>query len=194
MSKLFLSDTYTPTEIERNIFHELARPLNQNGHPFLYPTLATVANFAPQQRTLVLRKVHSRTKKLWFYTDVRSAKVEELAQEAQASLHFYHPRKKLQLRLNGPIEVLSEGPLWQEAFNKIPTKRYSDYGTKTAPGTILKEVPKSYTTDAELAEKNFSLLVFSTAELEALQLNGNRHFRIAFNYTQDSWESTWLQP
>jgi pyridoxine/pyridoxamine 5'-phosphate oxidase len=194
MKNVFFDSTYTPKEIERNIFHELARPLQQGGHPFQYPTLATVAKDHPQQRSLVLRKVHSRTKKLWFFTDARTAKVNELAANPQGALHFYHPKKKLQLRLQGALEIIAEGPLWQEAFNKVPPKRYADYASKQPPGKVLKEVPSTYPMEKDLAAKNFRLMIFSTQNLEALQLNGDHHFRIAFNYESEELQSNWLQP
>jgi general stress protein 26 len=194
MKNLFLDTTYSAKEIESHIFHEIAMPLQKSGHPFQYPTLATVAKNCPRQRSLVLRKVHTRSKKLWFFTDARTDKVEEISLNPQAALHFYHPRKKLQLRLEGTVDLIEEGPLWQEAFNKVPPKRYSDYASVQPPGKELDKVPDKYPMKDENAVKNFRLLVFRTQKLEALQLNGNHHFRISFTYHKEGWESSWLQP
>jgi len=195
MAQLFFSDEQSFKEIEVDLWHEMAKSLAKSSHPFRYPSLATQSEEGPQQRTVVLRSVKSTAKELWFYTDGRSAKVQELAQDERAAVHAFHPRKKLQLRFKGSVKVLKSGEKWQEAFDGIPKNRYFEYSTQKAPGTGLDEVPEAYPSQPEQAAQYFRLLIFKTDQLEALQLNANRHFRVLFSYSQKELrQAQWLQP
>ena len=80
---------------------ELQRGASKKGHPFRYFTLGTVGlERLPRLRTIVLRRI-SEDLTLTFYTDRRSKKLIHIKENNKVSLLFYHPKKLMQLKVEG---------------------------------------------------------------------------------------------
>jgi general stress protein 26 len=68
---------------------------------------------------------------LWFYTDIRSIKVEEVATERTVHLTFAHPGKESYLDVHGTSTVITDRALIKEKWSpvvkpislKVPTIR-----------------------------------------------------------------------
>lgn len=193
MADSFFDGSDNPKDIEKLLLHELQQALSINEHNFRYPTLLTSGIEYPTGRTVVLRQVDGINKKLYFYTDKRSDKVRQIKLNHKGGLHFYHHRKKLQLRLWGELSVIHSGALWEKHFQSIPISRYREYSTISVPGEKIEPPETEYPLEMDRAKKNFALLEFSVEKMEALQLNENHHFRIEFNYRGSAFSSTWLQ-
>lgn len=194
MSDLFFDATKEMEVIERDLWQELAKSLSKSSHPFRYPTLATFGKDYPQQRTLVLRKSIARQKLLHFYTDRKSDKIAELQEHRQVGLHFYHPRKKLQLRLNGLIAFADEAKR-KAAFEEIPQSRHFEYSAKPEPGTPISRPDFDYQFETEEASDRFQLLIFDCQQAELLQLNGQHHYRLELKYDDEkNYQAQWLMP
>ena len=74
------------------------------------PSVATLdANGLPNQRVMILRHVDWAARKLRFHTDARSTKTITLSERNAASVLFYLPAAKIQLRLNGTISMATTG-------------------------------------------------------------------------------------
>lgn len=181
-------------DIEKRLFSALEQALSHGAHDFRYPSLITHGFEYPQARTVVLRAVDKTHKKLYFYTDRRSDKVQQIKQSPKVGLHFYHREKKMQLRLGGELSVFYSGALWDKHFQSLPTSRYSEYSTILAPGENIENPEAPYAVQTDLARENFALLQFSVEKMEVLQLNGDHHYRIQFNYRGREFTSAWLQP
>jgi len=69
--------------------------------PFHWPVLGTTAKEGCSLRTVILRQVNAPDRILVCHTDARSAKVQEILNCSQASWIFYHPKKKIQVRISG---------------------------------------------------------------------------------------------
>ena len=78
---------------------ELLRSNADRRHPFLYFTLATFGRY-PEARTVVNRHVNAGLSVLLF-TDRRTSKVSQARESPRVTALFYHPKKKLQVRMNG---------------------------------------------------------------------------------------------
>ncbi len=105
-SRLIHIAGYSPANLEG-----LGRASVDRHHAWRTPVLATVGcDGSPNARTVVLRKVDTHQQTLCFYTDARSAKVNELKKEPKAVLAFWSGRLNWQLRVKVEISVATDGP------------------------------------------------------------------------------------
>lgn len=170
--------------------------------PLRTPVLGVSGNIgAPHLRTLVLREIEMATKKLYFFTDLRSAKIALLQQSPMASLLFYHPELKIQLVLYGSVTLHHHDALTVEFWQKIPVWGRQTYATLSAPGTVLENVgsglPEFWRDNMTLAETEyayaqFGVLVFQTTHWEALSLHRKGNLRVQFQEPQGT--GVWLVP
>ena len=73
--------------------------------PFHWPVLGTTAKEGCSLRTVILRQVNATDRILVCHTDARSAKVQEIINYSQPSWIFYHPEKKIQVRISGHANI-----------------------------------------------------------------------------------------
>ncbi len=164
---------------------ELIRSNADRRHPFRTLVLST-NNSYPGIRTVVKRKTESDLSTL-IYTDSRSPKVEEIRLDAKCSLLFYHPKKKLQLIINGVAEVLDKGDLY-EIHREIALLNPKDYSTRFAPGAKLSAQ------DYDFGNKDyFCLLNIRPVTIQLLELGKERHWRAEY-FATNQWQGTWLAP
>ncbi|GAK75754.1 pyridoxamine 5'-phosphate oxidase [Nonlabens ulvanivorans] len=178
-----------------NFFEELKAEfksaLSKRNHPFKYITLSTIdGDLKPQSRTVVLREIHDNLDCIIF-TDSRTDKVKQLNDNAQACLLAYHPKKLLQLKLNGKLYPIEDPIETKRLFQKVGEKAIKDYTTIKAPGTsILNPDHVDY---RERNENHFLALKFVPDQWEALKLKRPHHLRAIFDKDND-WKGQWLVP
>ena len=86
----------------QGIIGELKGGVTDPNHPFKFGTLATLGlGNLPRLRTIRIRDFDPQNMRLTFYTDSRSKKILHIKENNKVSLLFYHPKKLLQLRLEG---------------------------------------------------------------------------------------------
>ena len=108
------------------------------GHPFRFFQLATHGTY-PEVRTIVKRKSDDDFK-LSFFTDARSPKVEQIRQNDKVSAHFYDHQQKLQIRITGRAQLVSEGPVFDAFLAQVKlTEALQDYSSMQAPGQAVKD-------------------------------------------------------
>ena len=114
---MLFSQIENPTVIWQSIKHELHRGALDPKHPVRYVNLGTTGENFPQVRTVVLREV---TQELDFlvYTDFRSEKVKEIQACPKVALHFYHPKKMLQIRVEAMAEIHFQNDLSEQHWKK----------------------------------------------------------------------------
>ena len=186
---MLFSPSENPTVIWQSIKHELHRGALDPKHPFRYVNLGTTGENFPQVRTVVLREV---TQELDFlvYTDFRSEKVKEIQACPKVALHFYHPKKMLQIRVEAMAEIHFQNDLSEQHWEKIPDPRKPEYTGSLAPGTPVPHPDLGW----DLGEKSFfTVLKISSQRIEALQLSKDGHLRIQFEKAND-WKGQWLVP
>ena len=155
---------------------ELARASVDKKHPWHYPTLATLQNGVPEQRTLVLRVYHSKEEELILFTDFRSPKVAQIQASPTVSIHFYNPRKQWQVRVIAEAEIHNQNAFSQSFLSKIPPNARVDYRTFLKPGA-----DKTAKGPLASAEENFTALVLKIKTIDSLELSRDGHRRFAID-------------
>ncbi len=167
------------------------------------PMMATYDGRQCQLRTIVLRAVDKQRRQLLFFTDARSSKVEHLRQHPQTALTFWHPKKKVQLRVSGEAELISGDDQARKYWDHLSKEGRSSYATVEAPGTFSEkdtdglpgfwsqELDKSQT---DFAFDHFMLIRVTVHSIDALHLHPEGHQRAAFWWEKDKRKQTWLVP
>ena len=158
-------------------------------HPFRYFYFATFSEF-PEIRTLVNRKADHDCN-IWFYTDSRSPKTDQIKANSHVSALFYHPEIRLQLRLKGIAIILNEkDPVVTEALQSLSEEQSRDYRTFLAPG-------KQVSADENLLFTSnifFSVVHIIPKSLDILQLFRSGHQRGKFHRENGEWIKTKVIP
>ena len=186
------------------IWKMLQRGVARFNDPFHSPVLGTVDQGSSALRTVILRQFGLTERVLVCHTDSRANKVREMSNQADVCWLFYHPKKKVQLRISGPATLHTDDRFADEqwAATKIPSRL--NYCAVEPPGTCL-ELPSSGLPDfllnkvstlinTESGRKNFMVIAGQIKSLDWLQLSllGNRRAR--FDWTPAGLQATWLVP
>lgn len=184
---------------------ELERATLDRRHGFHVPTLATAAlDGAPCARSVVLRRVVGEFGEIVCHTDVRSAKVAEIAREPRVAWHFYAPELKLQLRIAAVAEFHATGPRADEGWARSALSSRRCYLAPRAPGAecdgpspnlpagMLDRRPTEEETIP--ARANFGVVVTRATAIDWLYLGSAGHQRARFTRAGDSWTGAWLEP
>ena len=186
---MLFSHSDSPSGIWQFIKHELHRGALDPKHPFRYVNLGTLGRESPQVRSVVLRVV---TQELDFviFTDYRSEKVREIQGSPMVALHFYHPKKMLQIRVEAKVEVHFQDELSERYWKGIPEARRAEYMGMLPPGKQISSPDLGW----DLGEESFfTVLKIDPQRVEALQLSRQGHLRIQFERSTD-WQGQWLAP
>ncbi|GMN09443.1 hypothetical protein MTsPCn9_01010 [Croceitalea sp. MTPC9] len=170
---------------------ELVNGYSKRGHPFRYFTLATNDETnTPQQRTVVLRKVNSELE-LLFYTDRRTSKIQHLLANNNVSALFYHPKKMLQLKIEGTAEIVNDIKIIASLWSGIPLKSRKDYTTQFAPGSLIQNPDEI---DYLNEENHFCIVRIIPKQIEYLRLKQPNHLRALFKKENARWKGNFLVP
>lgn len=168
---------------------------------FHHPTIATTGpDGAPRLRTMILRGVEPDIRRLRFHTDIRAAKVAEIAADPRVAVHVYDPGLKLQVRMTGTATISHADPVARTAWQNSQPMSQACYGTRPAPGTPIAaggdfELPASHSPELAAGEENFAVLRILVGAMETLYLAHGGHRRAVF-----AWEGAslvrkdWLAP
>lgn len=158
-------------------------------HPFRYPSLASIEDNSPTQRTVVLRDTTADFE-LVMYTDDRSDKINQFELNPKVSLLFYHPKKLLQVKVEGKVKMIRSGKEYESYWSKVQGKSQKDFMTKNPPGTPLDNPDQ---VDYKEDEHHFCLLKLVPEHLEFLQLKRPNHIRARFDKS-NGWKGQFLNP
>jgi pyridoxamine 5'-phosphate oxidase len=188
---------------------ELRRGADDRHHGFHVPTLCTVGqDGAPIARSVVLRRVLVDASEILCHTDVRSAKVAEIAREPRVCWHFYAPEHKLQLRVSALAEFHRDDARADEGWARSSLSSRRCYLAPRAPGAVCDgpspNLPAGILdrrpTDQEAApgRANFGVVVTRAYAIDWLFLASEGHQRARFERTDDpcgcSWSGRWVEP
>lgn len=189
---MLFSENELPTEIWKSLSHELHRGALDSKHPFRYVNLGTIGKTGPEIRTVVVRSI-SKNLEFFIFTDSRSEKVDELSVNPLASLHFYHPGKRVQIRMKAMTEIHHQDELSKAFWTKVQGESQKAYTSTMAPSTPISDPNEAFDWPEVMDDQFFTLLKFIPESIEALQLNGLRHLRILFT-EKENWKGQWLVP
>lgn len=190
-------------DLQRQVWNLLFRATIEHSSPMRTPALATKDDRGiPRVRTVVLRKSETEKRSLYYFTDIRSDKCRELEHQPQASALFWDPRRHIQLRCTGQIDIHHGDDEAAVFWHDISKHGRKAYATQQAPGTPLS----TYTTGlpdnwseldiaaTESYQDNFALLVHRIEGMDALHLERDGHQRAEFHWESNQWRSSWVVP
>ncbi len=182
----------------------LAKGALQKKDPLHTAIIGTIINQIPQLRTIVLRKVNIANRQLFFYTDIRSTKIQQLTDNSTISWLFYHPSKNIQIRAIGQATIYHQNELTLAQWQTLSTYGRKTYGTLQAPSTSLTRAsddlpifwksPLITLADTEYAYANFAIISCEINQLEWLHLQRSGHQRTQFDFVAENWEGSWIVP
>ena len=147
-------------------------------------------------RTVVLRGFDQTSRQVWFHTDRRSGKINEMRADPRAALHVYDPQQKVQMQIDGRVHLHMDDPLAQQAWQQTQAMSRITYQVTRAPGTVI-DSPLDATQDATInggGSENFLVATLRIEALEWLFLDARGHRRARFTREGDAWRGTWLVP
>ncbi|WP_304516690.1 pyridoxamine 5'-phosphate oxidase family protein [Cecembia rubra] len=183
-----------PSEIFSKIIHELNSGATNKMHPYSYGVLGTVEGMRPDLRYVVIREVDNDLN-LFFYTDERSLKVKSIQVNPNVSLLFYHPLKRVQVRIAGRAFLHHLDSQASMHWKRVLGDARTAYNALIQPGTPIHHPEDAFSWNEDLSSSlNFLVIKVEPFSIEALQLNGLEHLRIRFTKEAENWSSTWLAP
>lgn len=193
------------SDIEKDCWQELMKGCMQTRHPFHQPAFASSNNCSPEIRTVVLRKVVPTQKQLYFHTDCRSRKYNEIKNFPQVSCLFYDFNARLQIRVNAIASLHCDDGDADEAWKMTGLNSRKTYMIAQAPSTI-SHIPTSgleekfiskdpSQEESEAGRKNFCLIKCLVKSIDWLWLNSKGHKRAVFTYENtDLADANWIIP
>ena len=190
--------------ILHNIWFMLEQGATHSDDPFHWPVLGTTAREGCSLRTVILRQVKVPDRILVCHTDARSAKVQEIMNCSQTSWLFYHPKKKIQLRILGYATLHAHDAYADRQWADTSITSRLNYCTSQPPGArigkpssglpdfLLNKIPTLLKT--ERCRKNFMVIVVHVFSIDWLLLNITGNRRALFKWDKDRLRSTWLVP
>lgn len=192
------------SRVLENCWQLLQRGAVDKKSPLHTPVIGTSSQMGVQMRTVVLRKTNIDQRQLFFYTDIRSAKIDQLKANSSLNWLFYHPKKNCQIRANGQVIIHHQDNLALEKWQTLPYYGRKTYGTILSPATSIPKandnLPPIWKEDAieladtEYAYANFAVVVCDIHQLEWLALQRSGHQRAQFSFIHSEWEGNWMVP
>jgi len=182
----------------------LTRGASRFTDPFHWPVLGTTGKAGPNLRTVILRKVMVPERTLVCHTDARAPKVQEIRDAKCVSWLFYHPKKRIQLRITGRASLHTDDPLAEDQWAAAkPTSRLN-YCAVEPPGTVidrpssglpdflLKTVPTLLQT--RKGRKNFMAIACRIDAVDWLILRPTGNTRARFVWDDNRLTASWIVP
>jgi pyridoxamine 5'-phosphate oxidase len=149
----------------------------------LVMTLATVAlDGSPRARSVICRRI-DKDFTLWFTTDARSAKSEQLRAMPAAEAVCYLPEARQQFRIRGTIELLNEDQAGSE--REVFWKQLSDESKAMffwpRPGSARRRDKSTFphrVASVISPPSTFELIALRGNEIEHLDLSHTPHERL----------------
>ena len=190
--------------ILHDIWAMLERGVNSSHDPFHWPVLGTVGKNGSSLRTVILRQFILPDRILVCHTDSRAAKACEIRNSDKVSWLFYHPKKKVQLRVSGRATLHTDDQFAEVQWAHTRITSRLNYCTIESPGTpidkpgsglpdfLLNRIPTLL--ESEKGRKNFMSIACRIDMMDwlILRLTGNQRAR--FVWDKDTLISNWIVP
>ena len=179
------------TALDTDAWAQLKASADNKSGPLRNLTLCTTDNsHQPQARILILRHSNAHTRELWFHTDLRSGKWQELSHNNRVSVLGYDPQRQLQLRFTGRATLHPpKTELTTKAWSGLPDWTRRTYSGEP-PGTpVVEQTATRCVTDASLQAAVgfgvFCIVVVRAEFLDWFQHPRDDIRRVYFNYAED---------
>lgn len=166
---------------------ELRESLNREfGERPWIASLATVdSTHSPQVRSIVIREIETDGS-IWFATDARSAKVEQLSQDRRVQVLIWLPRERTQYRLTGDARREVDGEILQSHWSKLSDATREMFFWGDQPDVEFAKTKAN-------SPVNFVVYRIWMSAFEFLSLDTTPHTRWIARQT-DGWKRRGVQP
>ena len=190
--------------ILNEIWTMLERGANEFNDPFHWPILGTIGNEGCHQRTVILRQLIMPERILVCYTDARAPKVQEISAFNKISWLFYHPKKKIQLRLIGQAKLHTNDKFADEQWSNTGITTRINFCATNPPGTpvdkpmsglpdfMINKLPSLL--ESERGRRNFMAISCRIDLIDYLSLSILGNKRARFEWNEEKLSATWLVP
>ena len=113
----------------------LSRGAARFNDPFHWPVLGTTGKEGASLRCVILRQFLMPDRVLVCHSDARAEKVQEISGLDKVSWLFYHPQKKVQLRISGHATLHADDQFADEQWAAVRATSRLNYCAVAPPGT-----------------------------------------------------------
>lgn len=182
----------------------LQRGATRFNDPFHWPVLGTAGKNGISMRCVILRGFSLPDRILVCHTDARARKVQEISDSADVSWLFYHPQKKVQLRISGHATLHANDQFADEQWAAAKAPSRLNYCAIEPPGTpvdrpssglpdfLLRKVPTLLET--EKGRQNFTAIACRIHSMDCVVLRVLGNLRARFDWDQSGLKAKWLIP
>ncbi len=188
-------------DVRTDLADRLTRAARDRRSPMHTPAVVTSDVDA---RTMVLRAFDNAAWTLRFHTDTRAPKSAAVEANPRVAVLFYDKGAKIQIRVRGTAQILSEGPVADAAWangSNFSRRCYMGDGPGLASSSPTSGLPAELEglepSDAQLepARANFAVLLVNMSALDWLYLAHTGHVRACFAPDpQGHWQGRWVSP
>lgn len=166
-----MSDLSEVKQIFKDWILEAKKDLKKRGS-YWNPTLVSGDC---QARTVVLRGIENDEERgcprFIIHTDIRSQKWQELKEKNFASLHFYCPKRKWQMRIVCSVTLNHKNDDAKIEWNRLSPGSKEIYSLKYQPGLEVDSAKEAYVfNNDDNPLENFGVITMFPISLESLQL------------------------
>ena len=146
-------------------------------------------------RVVVLREFNSKERYLRFHTDARAPKIKHFQKNSNASILGYDPALKIQLKLQGNIEVHLKDDVTIASWNESTTRSKKCYSVEGGSSLEINNPSEYDIKDVNIEDGylNFAVIKFTYTSLEFLYLKSSGHRRALHSWDEEL-TSNWLVP
>ena len=191
--------------VENRCWQMLSDAVSDRKHPMRSIVVGSVSGAMAQIRTVVLRKVEIETRKIYFHTDIRSSKIEDIQSTGQLSWLAYDQIQRTQIRLCGATILHHGDAIALAQWNLTQHHSRRNYLLPEGSGKIhaddFKSVEQqlsdfSYTLEeSEAGFKNFVVVETTVEKLDWYYAHHTGNRRAGFSYNKGSLiHADWLTP
>jgi pyridoxine/pyridoxamine 5'-phosphate oxidase len=199
------SHEITLSSVESNCWQMLSVAVSNRKDPMRTMVVGSVAGTMAQIRTVVLRKVEINEKNIYFHTDIRSSKIEDIRRTGQLSWLAYDQAQRTQIRLCGTTTLHHGDDVAQTQWNLTPHHSRRNYLLPEGSGKKHSEDFKthqdklsdfSYTLEeSEAGFKNFVVVITNVEKLDWYYAHHTGNRRAGFTYENGLLKyADWLTP
>jgi pyridoxamine 5'-phosphate oxidase len=162
---------------------------------FHSPTVSSIDESGINSRVMVLREFNLKKRFMRFHTDYRAPKIKQYKKNNIASVLCYDPILKIQIKLQGIIDVNYHNSITRSAWDGSTTRSKKCYSVKGGSSLKISNPVEYDLKDGNIEDgyMNFAVLIFSFTTLEFLHLKSSGHRR-ALHKWDDKLQSSWLVP
>jgi hypothetical protein len=186
------------------IWTMLRHGVSDSKDPFHWPVLGTTGKNSASLRTVILRQFILPERVLVCHTDARTDKVHEITKSAEVYWLFYHPKKKVQLRISGHATLHADDQFADRQWAGTRITSRLNYCTTEPPGTfidkpssglpdfLLKKIPTLL--ESERGRKYFMAIACRIESMDWLILKAFGNRRARFDWDENGLTAKWLIP